>query len=226
MTRGKIGAATSMLSDGYPGGLHNIDDELNGKSVREILKEKHPQTAPLDCDNIIQGEVQYVPYSALFASITRNTIKAAALNTQGAAGPSGMAADEWRRMCTSFKATSDTLCDALASCARRIASKYIDPASLQAYVACRLIPLDKRPGVRPIGIGEVVRRIIGRAILTVTSKTIEQAAGSLQLCAGQECGIEGAIHAICIKYTNEMMFMACYSQMLPMHLTASIDQHA
>ena len=50
VTRGKIGAATSMLSDGYPGGLHNIDDELNGKSVREILKEKHPQTAPLDCD--------------------------------------------------------------------------------------------------------------------------------------------------------------------------------
>ena len=26
VTRGKIGAATSMLSDGYPGGLHNIDD--------------------------------------------------------------------------------------------------------------------------------------------------------------------------------------------------------
>ena len=194
---------TKMLSDGYPGGLHNIDDELNGKSVREILKEKHPQTAPLDCDNIIQGEVQYVPYSALFASITRNTIKAAALNTQGAAGPSGMAADEWRRMCTSFKATSDTLCDALASCARRIASKYIDPASLQAYVACRLIPLDKRPGVRPIGIGEVVRRIIGRAILTVTSKTIEQAAGSLQLCAGQECGIEGAIHAMYQVYQRD-----------------------
>lgn len=107
-----------------------------------------------------------------------------------------MAADEWRRMCTSFKATSDALCDALASCARRIASNYIDPASLQAYVACRLIPLSKQPGVRPIGVGEVVRRIIGKAILSITSKAIEQAAGSLQLCAGQECGIDGAIHAM------------------------------
>ena len=86
---------------------------------------------------------------------------------------------------------------------RRIASKYIDPASLQAYVACRLIPLDKWPGVRPIGIGEVVRRIIGRAILTVTSKTIEQAAGSLQLCAGQDCGIEGAIHAMYQVYQRD-----------------------
>ena len=130
-----------------------------------------------------------------------------------------MAADEWRRMCTSFKATLDAFCDALASCARRIASEYIDPASLQAYVACQLIPLNKQPGLRPIGIGEVVRRIIGKAILSITSKAIEQAAGSLQLCAGQECGIEGA----CIKYTTEMMFML---QIPPMHLTASTDQYA
>ena len=106
-----------------------------------------------------------------------------------------MAADEWQRMCTSFKATSDALCDALASCAR-IASNYIDPASLQAYVAYRLIPLNKQLEVRPIGVGEIVRRIIGKTILSITSKGIEQAAGSLQLCAGQECGIEGAIHAM------------------------------
>ena len=203
VTQGKVGAAISMLSDGHSGGVHNLDGGLDGKSIRDILKEKHPPAAPLDCDNIIQGEVQHVPYPALFASITRATIKTAVLNTQGAAGPSGMAADEWRRMCTSFKATSDALCDALASCARRIASNYIDPASLQAYVACRLIPLDKRPGVRPIGIGEVVRRIIGKAILNITSKAIEQAAGSLQLCAGQESGIEGAIHAMYQVYQRD-----------------------
>ena len=31
----------------------------------------------------------------------------------------------------------------------------VDPKGLFAFVACRLIPLNKNPGVRPIGIGEV-----------------------------------------------------------------------
>ena len=51
--------------------------------------------------------------------------------------------------------------------------------------ACRLIALNKNPGVRPIGICEVVRRIISKAILSITSGDIQDAAGSLQLCAGQ-----------------------------------------
>ena len=36
--------------------------------------------------------------------------------------------------------------------------------NLEAYTACRLIPLGKKPGVKPIGVSEVLWRIIGKAI--------------------------------------------------------------
>ena len=95
------------------------------------------------------------------------------------------------------------LCDALIACARRIATKFIDPIALEAYVACRLVPLDKKPGVRPIGIGEVVRRIIGKAILKVVGPAVESAVGRLQLCGGQAGGVEAAIHAIKSTYDDD-----------------------
>ena len=63
-------------------------------------------------------------------------------------------------------------------------------------MACRLVALDKNPGVRPIGIGEVVRRIIAKAVLSVVGGDIQQAAGALQLCAGQISGVEAAIHSM------------------------------
>ena len=34
--------------------------------------------------------------------------------------------------------------------------------SIEAFLGCRLIPLDKNPGLRPIGVGEELRRIVGR----------------------------------------------------------------
>ena len=61
-------------------------------------------------------------------------------------------------------------------------------------VSVSLRCLDKCPGVRPIGIGESAQRIIGRAIVRVLSKDIQEAAGPLQLCAGQLSGCESAVH--------------------------------
>ena len=64
-------------------------------------------------------------------------------------------------------------------------------------LAGRLIPLDKKGGgIRPIGIGEVLRRIIAKSVSSVLRDDIQRAAGTLQTCSGIEAGIEGAIHAM------------------------------
>lgn len=65
-----------------------------------------------------------------------------------------------------------------------------------AFVACRLIPLNKNQGVLPIGIGEVPRRIIGKSILKAVGDDIQEAAGPLQAYAGHETGCEATVHAM------------------------------
>ena len=72
----------------------------------------------------------------------------------------------------------------------------MDPSGLSVFVACRLITLDKCPGIRPIGIGETAGRMIGRAIAKILSDNIQTAAGPLQLCAGHQSGCESAVYAM------------------------------
>ena len=67
---------------------------------------------------------------------------------------------------------------------------------MEPYNACRLKPLDKNPGVRPIGIGEVMRRIIGQTKTKCLKNELMSLGSKYQLCLGQKCGIEYAIHTL------------------------------
>ena len=95
-----------------------------------------------------------------------------------------------------FHATSADLCWSLALVAKRLCSSLVDPDSVASFLACRLIALDKHPGVRPIGICEVPRRIIAKAVLSITKQDVLDAAGLKQLCAGQIAGVESAIRVV------------------------------
>ena len=200
MLEGKVHAALRHLSDNHSGGVLSLDATPtdNGPSVRDILRNKHPSPGEMNSDAFIftpdASPVEVHP--VLFEGLTGNTIRSAALRTQGAAGPSGIDAAGWRRLCTSFHRASEDLCSAVAAAARRLCSTFVDPDAVFAFTACRLIPLDKRPGVRPIGICEVVRRIVGKAVMSVVGQDVLKAAGPLQLCAGQEAGCEAAVHAM------------------------------
>ena len=75
--------------------------------------------------------------------------------------------------------------------------------SLQEFTACRLIPLDEKSGLRPIGVGEVLRRIAGKVIIINFKRDIADAAGSLQLSAGQEVGARTPIYTMWDMFANE-----------------------
>jgi len=100
-------------------------------------------------------------------------------------------------MCTLFKDASAGLCKALASVGRYLCTtRLVDPTVLMPFVACRLISLDKNPGVRPNSIGDVPRRIVAKATLFVIGEDIISAVGPLQTCAGHAAGSEAAVQEL------------------------------
>ena len=52
-----------------------------------------------------------------------------------------------------------------------LCTEIVHPDCLKKFTACRLIPLDKgedkfgNPGVRPVGVGEVLRRLTGKMMV-------------------------------------------------------------
>lgn len=197
---GKIHSALRFLSDNHGGGVLSLDERLDpsaDQTVRDVLRDKHPPKRMVSPEALITThELPPEVHPVLFESLTGASIRSAALRTSGSAGPSGLDAAGWRRLCCSFHKDSADLCASIAAFARRICTSFVDPIGLQAFVSCRLVPLNKNPGVRPIGVCEVVRRLVGKAVMSVVGTDVVQAAGPLQLCAGQIAGCEAAVHAM------------------------------
>jgi len=80
---------------------------------------------------------------------------------------------------------------------------YVDPTGITPLVSYRLIALDKQPGVWPIGIGEIPRRIIAKAVLAASRCDIQSSVGSVQLCGNQIAGCEAAVHAVKEMFKDE-----------------------
>ena len=107
--------------------------------VGDVLIEKHPPAASASPESLIDVDPSWTPvdvHPVIFDRLTGAAIHQAALRTKGAAGPSGMNADNWRRTCTVFKRHFDNLCEALAGLGRRLCCEVIDPTSISALSAC------------------------------------------------------------------------------------------
>ena len=192
MLQGKVSAALKILSDDDEHGVLPPTDE-----TIEELKKKHPPPAAIQKETLLQGPLQEVE-SFYFDNINADLIRIAARQTKGAAGPSKLDAEQFKAILCSkkFKHEGQQLCENIATMAKKVATEVIDPTSPETYVACKLIPLNKNPGIRPIGIGETLRRIIGKTVGWVLKNDIQEVAGPLQVATGLESGAEAAIHAM------------------------------
>ena len=135
-------------------------------------------------------------------------VRDAALRTKCSGCSSGVDANGFRRivLSKSFKKSVTDLCAAIAAMTRRLCTEFIDP--LEAILANRLIPLDKGEGaVRPIGVGEVIWRIMGKCVMHVTKPDVIDASGSLQVFAGQKNRSEAALFMQWATFSRRMKRM-------------------
>jgi hypothetical protein len=200
MMQGKVNPAIRLLDQEISPGILSLTDE-----TLKCLHDKHPNAEPKYNDMLLNGPLRIIN-TVIYDNINADLVRKCAIKTKGASGPSGLDADFWRRIVGSniYGNVTDDLCHAIALMARTLCGEDLtDPESISPLMACRLIPLDKSPGVRPIGIGEVLRRIIGKSVMSITKSDILEATGYNQLCAGQEAGCEVAVHAIRDLYESE-----------------------
>ena len=87
-----------------------------------------------------------------------------------------------------FGTSANDLCHSITLMTRKLCSYEVkDHGSTEFLLSCRLIPLDKSLGIRPIGIGEV---LVGKAVSLIVKQDVMNAAGYQQLCAGQQAGVD------------------------------------
>ena len=189
MLQGKVGKALQTIRDS------DVAPVPVTPEVVDQLKLKHPPAA--DTTSLIQGPL-LPKIDCTFSHMSANSVIKAAKSLTGSGGPSGADSDLWKHMLLSKKLhpASNELAQAIATFSIKLATESVDPEHLSAFVASRLIPLSKKPsGIRPIGVGEVLRRLVGKVVTRSLKTEIIESTAPIQVCAGLESGVEAAVHA-------------------------------
>ena len=135
----------------------------DGSTVLDVLRQKHPDPPVpatfLHCDVLPQLEE---------VEITGCHVLLSARRIQGGAGPGGCDASHWQDVLLRYGAHSSQLRDAVVALSRRLANTIVPWDQISTLVSNRLIALDKCPRVRPVGVGETHRRIVGKVVCMAT----------------------------------------------------------
>ena len=164
MSKVKISNAIRSLTEEAKAGVLSLTVKVDMKTVLEVLREKPPEPSKASLNYLVSNEhAKSLPYhQSIFEKTKASMVRKSAMKTHGIHGPSGLDANEWRRLLTSFKLSSTSLCKTIPKLAVQIATSCL--IFLISHNLCRLIALDKCPGVRPRRIGEVLRQIIEKII--------------------------------------------------------------
>lgn len=135
-------------------------------------------------------------------SISEVSTMKTASKINGGGGPSGTDAVALHHWLLRYGVSSRELRTQISKLIMWMANSFPPWAAYRGFTASRLIALDKgqMKGIRPIGIGEIWRRLFSKVIIRETSFEVQESCSTDQLCAGLSCGIEGSIHTARLNF--------------------------
>lgn len=129
-------------------------------------------------------------------TVTEETVCQMENQVRGGGGPSGMEYYALQQWCMRFGQTSRKLRSTIAKFSQWLAMESPPWAAYRELMARRLVAIGKGEGkgILPIGIGDVLRRLMSKSVLNDIKDEATDACGSLQFCSGLDGGIEGGVH--------------------------------
>ena len=114
---------------------------------------------------------------------TENDIPWVASKLSGAAGALGAEAIELRNWILCFACSSEELRVTVSRLADWMTNFYPPWAAYRALMVCRLVALYKRPGVLPVGIGEMLHRALAKLLMRAEWDQAKTSCRNHQQCA-------------------------------------------
>ena len=126
MAMGNVKAVIRLITKHSDQGCLPLDDvQPDGRTVMQHLMDKHRPGQPVDPSTTSDSPPTAIPHPIIYEEIDGTLIKSIVQRMDGAAGPSGLNAGEWKRMCSSFQRHSDDLHRAIARLTKKLCSAYI-----------------------------------------------------------------------------------------------------
>ena len=156
---GKIRSAVRFATERGEGGPYRPDDPCSktGRPVIDILREKYPKIRIPEKN--AKGKVPgFDDYNYCWVTTPHTSsgwaIMDVAKKLSGAAGPGGVDALQLQSWVLRHGTASENLRNELALWSEWLSNESPPYAAYRALNAKRAVALDKKPGVRPLGIGE------------------------------------------------------------------------
>ena len=145
MQKSNVNVALRLLTNNMSNGILPLSDE-----ILQILSLKHPEAKQAHQEAILQGPKRQI-HSIVYEDIDEDLVKKTTMKTKEGCGPSGVDADNWRRILVSnqFGSSPLDLPTSIANSVKRLCNTDIHLSnsdtdnSLEGFTASRLIPLNE-----------------------------------------------------------------------------------